>query len=71
MSFPARYDGRCRSAECHYGDRQISTGDHVEYVDDELMHAVCAYNATDGEPAVIDSSEPCHWCSTYHAGECL
>lgn len=37
MTFTARYDGTC-AAEC--GDR-IHPGDHVRYVDDQLVHFGC------------------------------
>ena len=43
-TFPARFDGRCASDDCDYGD-QISPGDEVEYVDDDLMHTACASRA--------------------------
>ncbi|AXN43444.1 hypothetical protein MM1218R_01496 [Mycobacterium marinum] len=63
MSFSARYDGRCASTDCDYGDH-ISPGDDVEYIDDELMHVACATRTRRYPPL-------CHSCLTHHRGECL
>ncbi|RFZ41380.1 hypothetical protein DAVIS_02649 [Mycobacterium marinum] len=63
MSFSARYDGRCASTDCDYGDH-ISPGDDVEYIDDELMHVACATRARRG------AGQLCHACFQYHRGEC-
>lgn len=37
-TFPARFDGTCAAA-C---DSRIHPGDRVRYVDDQLVHDVCA-----------------------------
>lgn len=37
MTFAARYDGTC-AAEC---ENRIHPGDHVRYVDDQLVHVGC------------------------------
>lgn len=66
-AFEARYGGRC-AADC--GD-PIRPGDDVQYVADELVHAECAPQITDREPARL-RPEPaaCPSCHLVHAGDC-
>jgi hypothetical protein len=47
-AFTARYTGRC-AADCR---NPIEPGDHVQYVDDELVHVGCQ-PAAPPRPAVV------------------
>jgi hypothetical protein len=65
MAFEAKYQGRCASSHCRYGDNEIRAGDDVEYYNDELMHRECANSTRKGEPPF------CKDCNTFHRGDCL
>lgn len=65
MSFVAKYDGRCNSDDCDYGDGILSVGDECEYFDNLIMHKSCASRAK------VQSTPLCGHCFTYHKGECL
>lgn len=47
MSFPAKFNSACASPRC---DRQISAGDIVVFVDQDLYHDECAADTTLPEP---------------------
>ena len=60
MTFEARYHGSCGTCGEH-----ICPGDSCEWVDDEIVHALCETPAAPTKPAEVCTdcwmTKPC-WC---------